>query len=86
MTPAFLAALDAIPSGTSRGHYEGAPYAISKTSYANGKSIKLVAEELGGRGYISMNLFDLASGPRLKPCEMPAAKVIAFVNGVTIEG
>ncbi|MEL7213609.1 MAG: hypothetical protein AAGK92_13180 [Pseudomonadota bacterium] len=82
----FLTALESIPTGTSRGRYEGKPYAISKTNYAGGKSIKLVAEELGGTGYISLNLYHPASGPLLKPCEMPAEKVIAFVTGVTIEG
>ncbi len=85
MTP-FLDALAAIPLGTSRGLYNGIPYAISKTSYAGGKSIKLVADELGGPDYISLNLYHPASGPLLKPCEMPAEKVIAFVTGVVIEG
>ncbi|WP_224824927.1 hypothetical protein [Cognatishimia sp. MH4019] len=82
----FLDALTAIPRGTSRGRYNGRPYAISKTTYAGGKSIKLVAEELGGPDYISLNPYQPASGPLLKPCEMPAEKVIAFVTGVVIEG
>ena len=82
---AFLDALNAIPSGTSRGRYNGRPYTVSKTSYANGKSIKLVAEELGGPDYISLNLYHPTSGPLLKPCEMPADKVVAFVTGVQIE-
>lgn len=86
MTPAFLKALDALPAGTSRGYYKSRPYHISKTCFAGGKSIKLVAEELGGRDYISLNLYRPASGPLLKPCEMPADKVIAFVTGVTIQG
>jgi hypothetical protein len=47
--------------------------------------VKLVAEELGGSGYISLNWYDLASGPRLKPCEMPAAKVIGFVLALVPE-
>jgi hypothetical protein len=53
---------------------------------ANGKSIKLVAEELGGSDYISLNWYDLASGARLKPCEMPEAKVRAFVEGLVVDG
>ena len=40
---------------------------------------KLVAEELGGPDYISLNHYALRSGARLKPCEMPEAKVRAFV-------
>ena len=81
----FLEALGKIPIGTSRGKYQGKSYAISKTAFANGKSIKLVAEELGGPDYISLNLYLPGNGPVLKPCEMPAAKVIAFVIGVTKE-
>jgi hypothetical protein len=38
-----------------------------------------VAEALDGSDYISLNLYRLKSGPLLKPCEMPDAKVIAFV-------
>tara|TARA_R100001369_G_scaffold2421_3_gene8042 strand:+ start:2301 stop:2441 length:141 start_codon:yes stop_codon:yes gene_type:complete len=45
----------------------------------------LVAEELGGSDYISLNLYALASGTRLYPCEMPAAKVTAFIRGLIIE-
>lgn len=86
MTPAFLAAFDAIPNGNSVGRFNGGRYAVSKTSFAEGKSQKLVAEELGGTDYISLNLYRPAKGPLLKPCEMPAEKVIAFVTTVVIEG
>ncbi|WP_415405305.1 hypothetical protein [Tateyamaria sp. SN3-11] len=57
----------------------GRRYVVTKSAYAGGKSIKLVSEELGGTDYISLNWYDLAAGKRLKPCEMPAAKVTAFV-------
>ena len=53
---------------------------MALTEYANGRSLKLVAEELGGTDYISMNYYNLAEGPRLFPCEMPAEKVIAFLR------
>ena len=42
--------------------------------------MKLVAEELGGGDYISLNFYDLTNGPALYPCEMPAGKVIAFLR------
>ena len=60
-------------------------YVWSKSTFNSGKSWKLVAEELGGSDYISLNFYALASGARLYPCEMPAAKVIAFVRGLIIE-
>lgn len=52
---------------------------VSKSCYSGGRSIKLVATELGGTDYISLNVYDLQRGPLLKPCEMPASKVIAFL-------
>ncbi len=79
----FLAALDALPRGTSTGHYKGRRYAISISTFNNARSLKLVAEETGGRDYISLNLYHLTAGARLYPCEMSRTKVIAFVTGVT---
>ena len=45
---------------------------------------KLVARDLGGPDFVSLNLYLLKSGDLLKPCEMPEAKVRAFVLGVTV--
>ena len=70
-----------LPDGPVRGLYEGRKYLATKTTCAAERSVKLVAEELGGKDYISLNLYHLAAGPRLRPCEMPAEKVIAFVMG-----
>lgn len=79
MTDEFLRAFDALPLGTFTGVFEGRRYVVTRQNHADGKSQKLVAEELGGTDYISLNLYRLASGARLKPCEMPEAKVVAFV-------
>lgn len=83
---AFLAAFDVLPVGTFKGQSHGRRYIVSKSCFNNGHSWKLVAEELGGPDYISLNLYLLASGPRLFPCEMPTDKVITFVCGLTAEG
>ena len=78
--PAFLAAFDALPVGGYGGSYGGRRYRISKSSFADARSQKLEAEELGGEDYVSLNLYRLASGMAiLKPCEMPEAKVRDFV-------
>lgn len=74
-----------LPEGTSRGRAQGKAYIASKTTFGAGRSIKLVAEELGGSDYISMNLYDLGSGPRLFPCEMPTKKVLAFLRSFAPE-
>jgi hypothetical protein len=80
----FLEAFEAMPSGTFRAGFGGNGYIVSKTSYSGGKSWKLVAEELGGRDYISLNLYHLKSGACLYPCEMSLDKAIAFVRGATL--
>jgi hypothetical protein len=76
---AFAVALRALPTATFTGAYDGRSYVVSKSAFNKGASIKLVAEERGGNDYISLNFYDLKSGPRLKPCEMPSFKVIDFV-------
>lgn len=79
---AFLAAYDALPLGTHKGSFAGRRYIFTKSEAIAGAAQHLVAEELGGGDYISLNLYRLASGTRLKPCEMPEAKVIGFVLGL----
>ena len=83
MIDAFLAAFDALPSRSFEGMYNGKRYSVLREDFSGGKSQKLVAHELGGTDYISMNLYRLQTGARLKPCEMPEDKVVAFVMGVT---
>ena len=79
MTDAFLTAFDALPYGTFTGHSQGRRYIVTRQDFSGGNNQKLIAEELGGTDYISLNLYRLASGARLKPCEMPHEKVITFV-------
>lgn len=74
-----LARLRAWPLGTTTGRSGGRRYSVSKSVFAGGRSVKLVATELGGSDYISLNLYELTEGARLFPCEMPVAKVIAFL-------
>lgn len=78
---AFVDALAALPEGSSTGDYQGKRYLATKSTYNAGRSIKLVARELGGSDYISFNLYLLTSGPKLFPCEMSRTKVIAFLAG-----
>ena len=80
----FAQALAALPDGTFYGRAHGRRYVATKSSFSQGKSIKLVAEELGGTDYISLNWYVLKTGPRLKPCEMAEAKVRAFVEELQV--
>lgn len=79
---AFFAAFDALPLGTFQGSAEDRRYIVTRSDFSNGAAQKLIAEELGGPDYISLNLYRLASGARLKPCEMPEAKVVDFVRAL----
>ena len=81
--PEFLAAFDALPFGGYGATFQARRYRVTKSQFACARSQKLEAEELGGPDYISLNLYRLESGDALlKPCEMPEAKVRAFVMGV----
>ena len=72
--------LNALPVGTTTGRANDKRYVTTRSLFNAGKSTKLVAEELGGTDYISLNFYVLSSGARLYPCEMPAQKVIDFLR------
>jgi hypothetical protein len=61
--------------------HQGRRYGLSRTTHTDGRSVSLYAEELGGSDVVSANVFRLAGGAELRPCEMPAAKVLAFLSG-----
>lgn len=72
--------INALPIGTYLGTADDKKYLATKSVFSGGRSIKLVARELGGTDYVSLNLYDLKRGPQLYPCEMSAEKVIRFVR------
>nr|WP_321249379.1 hypothetical protein [uncultured Ruegeria sp.] len=81
MTPPdeFLNAFFALPMGTFTGTSRNGRYVVCRQTVAKGKSHKLVAHQLDGTDFISLNLYQTKnSGALLRPCEMSAAKVIAF--------
>jgi hypothetical protein len=84
--PDFLSAFDSLPIGGYGGTFEGRRYRIVKSQLAAARSQKLEAEELGGTDRVSLNLYRLETGEALlKPCEMSAEKVRAFVIGVRVD-
>ena len=81
----FLRAFDALPLGRFEGVLGGTRWTAAKTAYAGGRSFKLQAEEAGGEGHLSANLYRFADGRALlKPCEMPAEPIRGFVLGIRI--
>ena len=76
-----------VPIGWSEVIYEGRRYGVTRSVAADGRAWAIYGEELGGRDVISSNLYLTADGQRLRPCEMPAAKVVDFLAGLEpIEG
>ena len=82
MSDAFRVAFDAIPVGHSEMLYDGRRWRVEKARLAGGRSEKLVAWELGGAGYVSLNLYALDGRDLLRPCEMPESEARSFVLGV----
>ena len=82
MKNTILNDIEKIPEGYSEGFYQDRKYGITKTSFNNGKSIKLYGEELGGNDFISLNYYLTKKSELLKPCEMPEAKVRDFLRHV----
>ncbi|WP_216851103.1 hypothetical protein [Acidisphaera sp. L21] len=78
---AFLAALCAIPAGYSEGWFEGRRWGVTLHSSADGRRRWLYGKELGATKHVSFNLYSLAGGMVLRPCEMPTEQVLAFVQG-----
>ncbi|MGR3617573.1 MAG: hypothetical protein ACU0BB_16245 [Paracoccaceae bacterium] len=81
----FLKAFADLPTGAFTGLFKEKRYVVTKSAQTGGKVCKLIAEELGGTDYISLNLYFLASGALLRPCEMPEDKVVHFVLGICPE-
>ena len=71
-----------VPIGWSEVIYDGRRYGVTRSIAADGRAWAVYAEELGGQYVVSSNLYLTAEGPQLRPCEMPAAKVIDFLTGL----
>jgi hypothetical protein len=75
----YPALFDRVPLGWSEVVYLGRRYGVTRSVAAEGRALTVYAEELGGRDVVSANLYLTGDGPLLKPCEMPAAKVVDFL-------
>lgn len=79
--PSFLTAFDALPAGYQSGLFMGERSGATITGRPGDGVRKLFGERLAGGDPVSFNLYATGSGAKLKPCEMPEAKVINFVIG-----
>jgi len=60
--------------------YDGRRYGLNRTTRAAGRGVSLLAEELGGTDLVSANVYRTSGGAVLRPCEMPAEKVLDFLD------
>ena len=72
--------INRIPEGYSEVWYQGVKYGLTKESFNKGRSFKVFAEELGGKDFVSLNVYLTSAHDWLKPCEMPEEKVIDFLK------
>ncbi|MGV8882530.1 MAG: hypothetical protein ACOH19_10270 [Rhodoglobus sp.] len=77
------ALLERVPDGWTRAHYNGRTYGLARTTRAGGRIITITAEELGGTDLVSANVYRTSEQDHLRACEMPTAKVIAFLRAWT---
>lgn len=73
------------PVGYAVVTYKSKTYGVTRTDFNSGKSFKIFAKELGGNDFISLNYYITQLENKLKPCEMPAQKVIDFLKNATIK-
>ncbi len=69
-----------VPLGYSVVLFRGRRYGVTRSAAVGGRSQTVYAEELGGRDVVSANLYLVSGRPELRPCEMPAATVLAFLE------
>jgi len=74
--------INLVPKGYSEVIFQQRKYGVTRSDFNNGKSIKLYAEELGGKDFVSFNYYITSKEEILKPCEMPEQKVINFLNNM----
>ena len=75
-----------VPEGWSQVEYDGRSWGVTRTVHGDGRSESILAEELGGTDLVSATLYRLDDEELLKPCEMPAGKVLDFLRGLRPAG
>jgi hypothetical protein len=77
--------VDRLPVGWSVVLFEGRRYGTTRSVHGDGRSQSVYAEALDGSDVVSANLYAVGGDDLLRPCEMPEAKVLAFLRGLEPE-
>lgn len=72
--------IERLPEGWSEVSFHGRRYGLTRRTHGDGQIVTIYAEELGGNDVVSANIYRVKSGDLLRACEMPDAKVIAFLR------
>ncbi|WP_134324799.1 peptide methionine sulfoxide reductase [Cumulibacter soli] len=72
--------VEAIPRGWTSVVIDGRRWAVTRTIQAGGRTTSVKAERLDDSELVSANVWSTSAGYVLKPCEMPAEKVLGFLR------
>jgi peptide-methionine (S)-S-oxide reductase len=74
------ALIEAVPEGWTRAEVDGRAWGVTRVTRAEGKVISLSAERLGDGEQLGANVWITSDGPVLRPCEVPAERVLRFLR------
>jgi len=77
--------LERVPVGWTRVTFEGRPYGLSRVDRVGARVVTVTAEELGGPDFLSANIYRTTAADLLRSCEIPDAKVLAFLRGWSLD-
>jgi len=80
----FNTKIHTLKDGAYKVGFKNRSYLLRKETLLEGKLIKLYAQELGGKDFISLNYYPYIKNGLLKPCEMPSEKVISFIMALNL--
>jgi peptide-methionine (S)-S-oxide reductase len=76
--------LRTIPEGWTRAEVDGQAWGVTRVAHAGGKVISVNAERLGDTEQLGANVWITSEGPILRPCEVPAEKVLQFLRAAAM--
>lgn len=76
----FFQKISIIRDGISKARYQDRIYIVNKSTFNDGNSFKLYAEEAGGKDYVSLNVYKTRETVHVKPCEQPISKSLNFLR------
>ncbi|MET1053540.1 MAG: peptide methionine sulfoxide reductase [Mycetocola sp.] len=76
----LAALIRGIPEGWTRVHIADRDWGVTRTTRAGGKVMSFEADRLGDSEHFGANVWNTSEGSVLRPCEVPADKVMQFLR------